>query len=88
MSQQTVKRFLGDLVIDPNLQMQFVTNPDSVMAKYNLTAAEKANLKGLDMKKISDMKVKDLGGVMWGAVGGSVVASLPVSKVARGTRRR
>ncbi|MCL5266580.1 MAG: hypothetical protein M1469_00560 [Bacteroidetes bacterium] len=88
MSQQTVKRFLGDLVIDPNLQMQFVSNPDSVLSKYNLTAAEKANLRVLDVKKLSDMKIKDLGGVMWGAIGGSAVASLPASKVARGGRIR
>ncbi len=88
MSQETVKRFLGDLVVDPNLQVQFMTTPDAVLSKYNLSAAEKAGLKGLDVKKISDMKIKDLGKVMWGAIGGSAVASLPGSKVARTGRIR
>lgn len=64
MSQQGARKFLGDLVLDLNLQSKFKAGPDKVLRDYSLTQEEKATLKLVDVTKLGALKIKDLAGVL------------------------
>ena len=55
MSQQAIETILGKAVLEDEFRSTLLSDADSALAGYDLTAAESAALKGMDVEALENL---------------------------------